>query len=79
LVSRQCGCLPELCQRGLNGYDFDPHDTKEITGLMLRASSGETDLRAMGKVSRRIVSDFTPETWARKLKICIDAALKQRR
>lgn len=79
LVSRQCGCSPELCQRGLNSYDFDPRDITEMTGLMLRASSGQMDLRAMGKASRQIVSDFTPETWARKLKNCIDATLKQRR
>ena len=79
LVSRQCGCSPELCQRGLNSYDFDPRDTKEITSLMLRASSGQMDLGAMGKASRQIVSDYTPETWARKLKNCIDTTLKQRR
>jgi len=76
LVSKRCGCMPELCRPGENGYDFDPCDTDEIVGLMLRVSSGKVDLRVMGEVSRRIVSNFTPKTWARKLKNCIDAALK---
>lgn len=76
LVSRRCGCLPELCKSGVNGYDFDPYDTEEITRLMFRMSDGDEDLRPMGEAGRRIISDFTPQSWAESLKQCILTALK---
>ncbi len=76
LVSRQCGCVPELCRRGVNGYDFDPHNTEELTNLMLRFSSGELDLESMGQASRRIASNFTLETWSLTFKDCIATMLK---
>lgn len=78
LVSRNCGCLPELCQRGINGYDFDPYDVDELASYMLRFSSGELDLEAMGQASRRIIANFTPETWAASLKDCIETTLAQK-
>ena len=76
LVSRRCGCLPELCWRGVNGYDFDPGDAGHLTELLLRISSAKTDLAAMGEASRRIVANFTPETWARALRDCIESTLE---
>ena len=65
LVSRKCGCLPELCWRGVNGYDFDPYDENALAELLLRVSSGAVDLEKMGKASQRIIANFTPESWAR--------------
>ncbi|HTY23199.1 MAG TPA: glycosyltransferase family 4 protein [Desulfomonilaceae bacterium] len=75
LVSRQCGCQPELCRRGINGYDFDPHDTDELARLMLRFSSGELDLKRMGQASRSIAANFTLETWTLALKDCVAGIL----
>ena len=75
LISRQCGCLPELCRRGINGYDFDPYDTEELSNLMLRFSSGELDLDAMGLASRQIASNFTLQTWSLTFKDCIATML----
>jgi len=71
LVSRHCGCLPELCHRGINGFDFDPLDVAGLADLMLRMSSGEIDLKSFSEASRRIISLYTPETWARSLYDCI--------
>ncbi|MBN4054639.1 glycosyltransferase family 4 protein [Nitrospira defluvii] len=67
LVSRNCGCVPELCKTDLNGYSFDPMNTMQIAEQMQRMSSGNVDLNAMGKTSKQIVSDFTPEIWGRKI------------
>lgn len=74
LVSRNCGCVPELCWRGVNGYDFDPYDVGTLANLMLKISSGQVDLDRLGRASRRIVSAFTPETWAMALADCINEA-----
>jgi glycosyltransferase involved in cell wall biosynthesis len=72
LISRKCGCQPELCWRGLNGYDFDPLDVSELVGLMARVSGGELDLEAMGEASRQIIAPLTPDGWARVLLDCIE-------
>lgn len=71
LVSRQCGCLPELCRRGINGYDFNPKKAATLTDLMLRIASDEQELERMGQASLRIIANFTPETWALSLRECI--------
>jgi glycosyltransferase involved in cell wall biosynthesis len=65
LVSRKCGCLPELCWRGINGYDFDPYDENELAELLLRVSSGAVDLERMGKAGQQIIANLTPESFAR--------------
>jgi 1,2-diacylglycerol 3-alpha-glucosyltransferase len=71
LISRKCGCSPELCWRGINGYDFDPNDANELARLMRLVSGCEQDLNLMGQNSRRIIANFTPDTWARALLDCI--------
>jgi 1,2-diacylglycerol 3-alpha-glucosyltransferase len=75
LVSRHCGCVPELCRRGTNGFDFDPYDHEALASLMLKISGGEMDLKAMGEASRRFVANYTPETWALSLKDCVETML----
>lgn len=75
LISRICGCLPELCWRGLNGYDFDPRDVREMAELMARFSSGRMNLDEMGRASQRLVANFTPDTWASALDDCISTLL----
>jgi 1,2-diacylglycerol 3-alpha-glucosyltransferase len=71
LISRICGCLPELCWRGLNGYDFDPYNVQEIAELMARFSSGALNLDEMSVASQRLVANFTPDSWAAALDDCI--------
>lgn len=75
LVSRKCGCFPELCHRGINGFDFEPLDLEGLASLMLKVSSGALDLEAMGAASRRIISNFTLDTWVQALKDCIETTV----
>jgi len=78
LVSRQCGCVPELCWDGINGYSFDPLDIDGLAKLMLRVSQlAPADRATMGAAGQRIVSAFTPETWASALTDCIRTVLSQ--
>ncbi len=76
LVSRHCGCLPELCHRGINGFDFNPLKVEELAALMLRFSGGEVDLEAMGAASRRLIANYSLDTWAQALTDCIETTVR---
>jgi 1,2-diacylglycerol 3-alpha-glucosyltransferase len=67
LVSRNCGCVPELCQDKVNALMFDPLDKKSLTQSMLSLSSSEFDVDAMGRKSLEIISSYTPKNWAQGL------------
>lgn len=71
LVSERCGCVPELCHEGVNGYSFDPFNVEQLAELMLKISSGSLDLKSMGEASKKIIADYTPEKWAKTVeKMC---------
>lgn len=78
LVSRACGCATDLVQEGVNGFTFDPLDVKGLARLMVKMGSGEVDLQAMGKASRRLIAHWTPEVFAENLFRAINAALVHR-
>ncbi len=78
LVSWKCGCAPELVHPGVNGYLFNPENEEEIAYFMHRISSGELDLIKMGEASKRIIKNFSPETWALSLKDCIEVTMKSK-
>ncbi len=67
LVSKACGCATDLVQAGLNGFTFDPYNVKRLARLMVKMSSSEVELDAMGNASRRIIADWTPEKFAENL------------
>lgn len=79
LVSRACGCAPELVREGLNGFTFDPADPEGLARLLLRMTSPAVDLKAMGAASARLIAPWTPETFARNLFQAIKSADKYRR
>ena len=78
LVSEICGCAQDLVQNGVNGFTFDPLDLEGLARLMLKMSSGQVDLAAMGAASRRIIAAWTPEVFARGLLQAVEAAGMQR-
>lgn len=67
LVSKNCGCVPELCKDGINGHIFDPKDVEQLASLMLSYSKGDFDLKKMRTESQRIITKYTPDAWARNL------------
>lgn len=72
IISRNCGCLPELCWRGINGYDFDPRNQEELTEILIKMSSDEIDVASMGEAGRTIISNYSPFSWAQVLEDCIN-------
>jgi glycosyltransferase involved in cell wall biosynthesis len=67
LVSRRCGCAPDLVREGENGFTFDPHDSGELAGLMARVAANADDRAKMGDAARRTVGEWAPETFGRNL------------
>jgi glycosyltransferase involved in cell wall biosynthesis len=75
LVSRRCGCAPELVREGENGFSFDPDDAGALAGLMERVAANAETRAVMGRASRRIVSDWGPERFGRNLWKAAEAAM----
>lgn len=71
LISDKCGCMPDLCFKGVNGFNFDPYNEEEITEAMIKISSGEYDLRRMGQVSLNLAQKYSVENYAASLSDCI--------
>jgi 1,2-diacylglycerol 3-alpha-glucosyltransferase len=75
LVSNCCGCYEDLIIEGVNGFGFDPHNSQQLTELMLKMSSGEIDLAVIGQATLEHIQNFSPEHFAQGLKQAIDYAL----
>jgi len=76
MVSRKCGCSPELCLKGVNGFDFDPYSEKAITEVLLKMASDDCDRSRMAQASLELVRRYTLENYAASLNDCI-ASLKK--
>jgi glycosyltransferase involved in cell wall biosynthesis len=75
VISNHCGCVSELVEEGGNGFTFDPYNINQLTELLIKISSNDVDLDAMGKASQRIISAWTVETFAENLILAARAAL----
>jgi glycosyltransferase involved in cell wall biosynthesis len=65
IVSKRCGCAEDLVEQGVNGFVFDPAKHGAIREALkwIEARDGEP-LRQMGRNSREIIAQYSPETWA---------------
>jgi glycosyltransferase involved in cell wall biosynthesis len=78
IVSKRCGCAPDLVQDGVNGFTFDPYDVDELARLMQRvAAMTDGQRHAMGAVGRRIIADWGPERFAEGLMKAVEAAVSR--
>lgn len=79
IVSQNCGCAPELVREGVNGFTFSPDDHSALTRVMLELSSRTpAELEQMGRASREIISQWTPDFFARQLHAAALAAIDWR-
>jgi glycosyltransferase involved in cell wall biosynthesis len=75
LVSRPCGCVPDLVVHGRNGFTFDPFDVKALAQLFHEVAGGQHDLAAMGQYSREIIAPWSPAKFGRNLQRAAETAL----
>ena len=75
LLSRHCGCVPELLAEGENGLGFDPLDEGSIVAALHRFEAlGAEQRAAMGARSLEIIRDHTPAAWAAVLRRAVLSA-----
>jgi glycosyltransferase involved in cell wall biosynthesis len=75
IVSRKCGCVPELLEEGRNGFSFSPEDVDEIAALLLRmAAFPDAERELMARRSRRIIDSWSVERFANGLRDAVTTA-----
>ncbi len=60
LVSRHCGCAPDLVREGVNGFTFDPQDVMVLASLMARIAAVDCDRAAMSAASLDRIAHWSP-------------------
>lgn len=77
LISKACGCFPDLLQEGLNGFSFAPDNFEELAAQMRRLA-GDRDLCSrMGVASREhIQENYSPRHFGEGLVAAADAIVQ---
>ena len=75
LVSKTCGCAPDLVSDGINGFIFDSQNREYLTSLMLKISTEQTDIAAMGRASRQRIAEWGPAHFADGFLSAVQAAV----
>jgi glycosyltransferase involved in cell wall biosynthesis len=79
LVSKACGCAPQLVHSGINGLRFDPGSPKSLAeAIDWLVSLDSVQRRNLGRASNRVVSGFGPEAFATGLTAAANHARLQR-
>ena len=76
LLSRPCGCAPELLEENRNGWTFDPTRADELSERMTFLAHEISDERRteLGAASREIIAQWPPERFGASLLKCAHAA-----
>ncbi len=67
IVSEMCGCAVDLVKNGENGFVFSPNNIDQLTGLLLKFMNQEVDFEQMGRVSEKIIQEYSPENVAKEM------------
>jgi 1,2-diacylglycerol 3-alpha-glucosyltransferase len=75
IVSKRCGCVPELVKD--NGFIIDPVNEDELAARLLQmASLSGHDLERFGEASRRIAARFGPDRFGEGLESAVRMAME---
>ncbi|WP_019986438.1 glycosyltransferase [Rudanella lutea] len=60
LVSNRCGCVGDLVRDGENGFLFDPDQSDQLTGLMVKLMQlSDADRARMGAISEEMIKPWS--------------------
>ncbi len=81
IVSRQCGCFPELLEEGANGFGIDPLDVEQIAQTLSRFASlsAPRNARRWRRRSREIARLHNADAWAVRVADAIRTIRAERR
>ncbi len=75
LVSETCGCAADLVTDGETGFQFDPEDLGQLSGLMIRIS-GQQDLRKrLAKNAESRIQEWSPDRFAQNFMLAAQLAI----
>jgi len=75
LVSKKCGCYPNLIKESVNGFSFDPFDENELLNCMKKIIENKEHLKKMGESSLDLIKNYTPENAAKVILKTIEFTL----
>lgn len=77
IVSCRCGSAADLVRSGENGFTFNPFNAEELTALMHEVATRSQQQRLeMSRVSRTIISRWTPQAWSDQLASAVRSAVE---
>lgn len=77
IVSKRAGAYWDLVKDGINGFGFDPYNQKELEEIMLKFIEEKIDVSVMGRASRDIIREYTPENAAKQMFKAIEYILRE--
>lgn len=67
VVSKHCGCVPELVVEGETGFVFSPHDRQDLERTLCVALSDDFEKTRAAEACIRLMETFTPEKAAQAI------------
>jgi glycosyltransferase involved in cell wall biosynthesis len=64
IVSKKAGCAPDLIREGVNGFTFDPLDSRDLSLKMRQIVFDKEIISRMGIESRKIISNWGCDNFA---------------
>ena len=75
VVSKTCGCVPDLLIDSVNGFTFDPTDLNSLTQLMMKCTDHSINLPEMAKASLVQISHWGLEGFVGGMYCAVISAL----
>ena len=75
IVSRTCGCAPDLVIDGVTGLTFEPYDEAALTQAMQAVAAPQFDRAAMGRAARARIAEWGPARFAANFWRAAEAAV----
>ena len=70
IVSRNCGCVANLFENGVNGFTFDPESQQELETAMAVLLKNPRKMAVMGRKLLRLIAPFSSTQVARQMADC---------
>ncbi|WP_026630269.1 glycosyltransferase family 4 protein [Dyadobacter alkalitolerans] len=70
IVSKNCGCVGDLVENGVNGFTFDPDNQQELETALAFFIQNPEKMADMGQESRRLIAPFSSRQVARQMADC---------
>ncbi len=67
VVSKACGCVPDLVKHEATGLVFDPKHPKQLVKMLVSIQTGETDITSLVTAAKSALVEFTPARMAGKI------------